>query len=287
MRNNEQGPLVSVLMTCYNREKYIGNAIESVLCSVYENFELIIVDDASADNTVNIAKSYAAKDARISVYINEENLSDYPNRNLAVSYAKGKYLKYVDSDDYIYPHGLEVLVKSMEMFPEAGLGFCSLQPDRSRPFPFMLRSGEAYEYHFFGAGLFHKGPLSVIFRRDAFNEVSGFKPGRMISDIDMWHRMALKYPVVLMQDGLVWQRRHDEQELNDKHRFIYPGEKIKWEYLKAPECTLSVAQLRQIKKQRLKRYAGFILSGIKKLNFQQVKIYGQCWWYVANLSLKK
>src|SRR5690606_2521559 len=98
-------PLVSVLMTVYNREKYIAEAIKSVLASTYQNWELIIVDDQSMDNSVAIAQSFAQKDPRIQVHVNKENLGDYPNRNRAASYAKGKYLKYVDSDDLIYPYG--------------------------------------------------------------------------------------------------------------------------------------------------------------------------------------
>ena len=65
--------LVSILMTAYNRQQFISEAIESVLASTFQNWELIIVDDASKDNTVSIAKSYADKDQRIKVYINENN----------------------------------------------------------------------------------------------------------------------------------------------------------------------------------------------------------------------
>ena len=98
----EVGPLVSVLMTAYNREKYIEEAIGSVLASTYTYFELIIVDDCSKDKTVEIAKKYERMDERVKVYINETNLGDYPNRNKAASYASGEYLKYVDSDDLVY-----------------------------------------------------------------------------------------------------------------------------------------------------------------------------------------
>lgn len=263
-------------MTCYNREKYISIAIESVLASTYPNFELIIVDDGSIDDTVKIAKQYAAKDERIKVYENEKNLGDYPNRNEAAFYATGKYLKYVDSDDYIYPHGLEIMVNSMEQFPDAGFGLCSLKPDAERPFPFMLNAKEAYEYHFFGPGLFHKGPLTAIFLKSAFDAVGGFKEKRMISDIDMWHRLALQYPVVLMPDGLVWQRKHAEQELKDAHHYIIDGAKIKWNYLLDDRCLLVNEQIKKIRKMRIKRYAGFVLSGLKHFNFEQVRIYGKC-----------
>src|SRR5580704_2775124 len=115
-------PLISILMTAYNREKFIAEAIESVLASTFEDFELIIVDDCSIDSTIEIAKTYERNDARIKVYRNENNLGDYPNRNRAASYAKGKYLKYIDADDYIYPWGLQLLIEMMEKFPDAGWG---------------------------------------------------------------------------------------------------------------------------------------------------------------------
>ena len=63
---------------------------------------------------LSIAKHYAARDPRIKVEVNEKNLGDYPNRNRAASLSQGKYLKYVDADDLIYPTGLEVLVNGME-----------------------------------------------------------------------------------------------------------------------------------------------------------------------------
>jgi glycosyltransferase involved in cell wall biosynthesis len=97
MISNTTKPLVSVLMTVYNREKYISEAIESVMASTYQNWELIIVDDRSKDTSVEIARHYETQDKRIKVYVNEANLGDYPNRNKAASYAEGKYLKYVDA----------------------------------------------------------------------------------------------------------------------------------------------------------------------------------------------
>src|SRR4051812_36005653 len=115
-------PFVSVLMTAYNREAYIEQAIKSVLASTYSNFELIIVDDCSTDRTLDIAQAAANNDARIRIYKNEKNLGDYANKNKAASYARGKYIKYVDSDDMIYPHGLKVIITAMEKFQDAGVG---------------------------------------------------------------------------------------------------------------------------------------------------------------------
>ncbi|MDE3184119.1 MAG: glycosyltransferase family 2 protein [Bacteroidota bacterium] len=278
-------PLVSVLMTAHNREKYIGFAIKSVLASTYSNFELIILDDASTDETVNIVKKYAAKDSRIQLFINEENLGDYPNRNKAASLAKGKYLKYVDSDDYIYPYGLEIMVNSMERFPGAGFGLCSLKPDAEKPFPFLLNPKEAYEYHFFGPGLFHKGPLTSIFVKSAFDKMKGFKPSRMTSDTDMWYRMGLQYQVVLMQSGLVWQRIHAEQELAESQVYIVEREKIKWKYLLVAKCPLVNEQIKQIRNQRIQRYTRFILSGIRHFNFKQAGAYLKCLLFTVRIKI--
>src|SRR5450631_1699837 len=116
-----QKPFVSVLMTAYNREKYIAEAIESVLASTYTNFEFIIVDDGSVDTTVEIARSFELKDSRVKLYINEKNLGDYPNRNKAASYAKGKYLKYLDSDDMIFKDSLLKMVNAIEKYPDAAM----------------------------------------------------------------------------------------------------------------------------------------------------------------------
>ncbi|CAN5338443.1 glycosyltransferase family 2 protein [soil metagenome] len=278
--------MVSVLMTSYNRQQYIAESIESVLASSFTDFELIIVDDASTDSTVDIIKNYAAKDSRIKFYINNQNLGDYPNRNKAASYAVGKYLKYVDSDDTITTEGLKIMVNSMEQYPDARFGLCALNPLAERPFPFMLTPNEAYRYHFFGPGLFHSGPLNAIFLKSAFDAIGGFKTGRMVSDTDMWYRMGLEYPVVLICDGLVTQRRHEGQELDDRRDFILAGEKIKWHYLLNNDCNLNPAELRQIKNKRLKRYIGFMLSGIRRGNWHQVMNYCKCYRFVTKIKLQ-
>lgn len=205
-------PLVSILMTSYNREKYIAASISSVLASTYRNFELIIVDDRSADRTVEIARSFAAQDERVKVFINDRNLGQFENRNLAAKYAQGTYLKYLDSDDLIYPAGLQTLVDMMEEFPEAGYGLCSLEQDDDRIFPFILTPREAYERHFWkGIPLFHKAPLSSIIKKDVFSGIGGFTNPGGEGDYEMWLALSSAYKVVLMPHGIVWYRVHDEQ----------------------------------------------------------------------------
>lgn len=256
-------PLVSVLITVYNREKYLATAIDSVLASTYKNIELIIVDDGSKDNSINIANSYADKHDFIKVFINEKNLGDYPNRNEAASLANGKYLKYVDADDYIYPHGIELLVEMMEQYPDAGYGLCSLSQDVKRPFPFILSPSEAYEYHYQGPGLFHKAPLSSIIRKNVFWECNGFNDIRMAGDYNMWHKLSQKYSVLLMQHGIVWYRSHDEQELNSYRKYISVYEQIKYKYLLDANCPLSNEKVNAILKQgKVGLYKQLILNAM-------------------------
>ena len=205
-------PEISVLMTAYNREKYIGEAIESVLASTFQNWELIIVDDCSKDKTVEIAHSYAEKDERINVYINKQNLGDYPNRNKAASYAKGRYLKYLDSDDVIYPHALEIYSYYMNKFPKAALGLNWRFLQTEGKFPIFLQPEEAIKQHF-QKGLFHNAPGSVIIRRDKFEEIGGFSGIRQIGDYECWLKLASRFPVLKISFFPMWTRTHDEQEL--------------------------------------------------------------------------
>lgn len=270
----EETPLISVLMTSYNREKYIALAIESVLASTYKNFELIVVDDRSKDKTVEISRQYAKKDARVKVYVNEQNLGDYPNRNKAASYARGKYIKYVDADDLIYPFGLAQLVFYMEQFPAAGYGLCSLAQDKTAIFPFQLSPHEAYKYHYFGPGLFHKAPLSSIIRKDVFDRVNGFKKERMVGDFEMWHRLSLQEHVVLMPQGIVWYREHDEQEMlsyreNPFESFTY--KLIAKKYLLSADCPLKSQERKQAIKKIDYLQSTFILSALKKRKLNLVK----------------
>jgi hypothetical protein len=205
--------MVSVLMTAYNRADFIGTAIESVLASDFENFELIVVDDGSKDATVDIASEYAAGDRRVQVYRNPQNLGDYPNRNRAASLAKGYYLKYVDSDDAIYPWGLSAMVCCMDRFKHAGFGL-SARAEYDQPHPVMFQPEAAYREHFLGRELFGRAPGSAIIRRDAFESVGGFSGIRQLGDFEFWLKIGARYPLVTLPPSLTWDREHSGQEKN-------------------------------------------------------------------------
>jgi len=234
-------PLVSVLMTAYNREQYIEEAIESVLASTYTNFELIIVDDCSTDSTVAIIKSYGAKDSRIKVYENEKNLGDYPNRNKAANYARGKYLKYLDSDDKILEHGLYEMVKAIEKYPEAAMAMMWVYDDSVNE-PLLYSPETALREYFIDNKWLLVGPSGCIYSKRIFFEIGGFSGRKYIGDFEFNMKAASTYTIVKMKNGLIFYRRHDAQQGNEadhSHTYRTWQYKIQDETLNNPICQLN------------------------------------------------
>lgn len=267
-------PLVSVLMTVYNREKYIAEAIESVIASTYQNWELIIVDDQSKDRSVEIAHSYEAKDDRIKVYINEKNLGDYPNRNRAASYAKGKYLKYLDADDIIYPHGLSIMVDTMEMFPSASFGLSMVEQEDSKPYPLLLTSEQSFNRHYLKTSVFHKSPLGAIIRKVDFDSVGGFTGKQHVGDFELWNLLAIKKPIVLMTGGLAWYRNHDQQQMNDnRNNPLVPFKyfTISLEQLQNQNCPLKPIEKEKAINQVKRRMSRYIFHNLKSKRFREAR----------------
>lgn len=117
--------LISIVTASYNYENYIKETIESVLCQTYKNWELIIVDDGSKDNSLNVISEYCKKDERIKLYTHENN----SNKGLAqtiqygIKLSKGKYVAFLESDDTITPDYLEKKAKVISENPNIALIF--------------------------------------------------------------------------------------------------------------------------------------------------------------------
>ena len=107
--------MVSIITPCYNAADYIGDAIESVLSQTYQDWEMIIVDDCSSDNSAAIIQNYARKDPRIT-YLKTESPSGSPAkpRNIAIERAKGRFIAFLDSDDVWMPTKLESQIAVLE-----------------------------------------------------------------------------------------------------------------------------------------------------------------------------
>jgi glycosyltransferase involved in cell wall biosynthesis len=238
---SDDQPLVSVLVTCYNREAYIGETIESVLASLYTNFELIVVDDGSVDRTVAIARAYENKDSRVKVYVNERNLGDYHNRNKAAAYANGKYIKYLDSDDVIFPWGLLVMVDCMEKNPLAAIGFTSNVSLDIR-YPVLLQPDNAYKMYYFRNLVLGIGPTGTIIRKDIFDSNNGFSGKQFVGDTELWLRITRQARSLWMPPGLFFWREHDTQQIVLEHRDMEVESvrhQINKYFLSSVECPLS------------------------------------------------
>ncbi|MEP6596323.1 MAG: glycosyltransferase family A protein, partial [Ginsengibacter sp.] len=245
-------PLVSVLMTAYNRKKYIAEAIESVLTSTYTNFELIIVDDCSSDNTAAIAKSYGEKDNRIKVYVNEKNQGDYPNRNIAAGYASGKYLKYLDSDDKIYPDGLNYCVENMEKYNSADWAIIYPADIMEES---VIISKKAIESHFFEQPFLKIGPGGTIINRDFFFKI-GMYPTLYGPANDMYFNLlaASKGNVLLLKNNFLFYRLHDGQEQNNLFSYMYHNSNYLRDALENLNLPLSTRQIKWLQKKRKRRF---------------------------------
>lgn len=111
MKNTE---LVSIVTPTYNAENYLKYTIESVLSQTYQNWEMLIVDDCSTDNTVAIIKSYIEKDNRITLIELDKNSGAAVARNTAIEKASGRYIAFLDSDDRWLPNKLEKQIGFMQ-----------------------------------------------------------------------------------------------------------------------------------------------------------------------------
>lgn len=251
--------LVSVLMTAYNRQKYIGEAIESVLASSYENFELIIVDDCSIDLTAQIANSYEKKDARIKVYINEKNLGDYPNRNRAISYSKGKYIMFVDSDDKLINNGMEKCVDLMENFSDCGLGM--VHHNTKDEEVIVLKNNESIESHFFKDAFLQIGPGGTISRRSFLKKMNGY-PQKYGPANDMYFNLkaACNTSILLIPFDFVYYRRHEGQEINNQFSYLYNNYRYLDDALKELGMPLTKSQKQWISKKNKRRFTVNIIK---------------------------
>ena len=190
-------PLVSVMMPAYNCEKYVGEAIESIISQTYTSWELICVDDGSADRTLKIMQEYAAKDPRNRVYTNEENRGRPYTRNKGINLAQGAIIAVQDADDVSLPHRLEEGVETLTTDPDIALvGAGSIEIDekgeeigRFVP-PLLTESLDAILARHsvpFGHG-------SVLVKAGAVRAVGGYDEFFSVADdYDLYVRMAQRF----------------------------------------------------------------------------------------------
>lgn len=212
-------PLVSIIMPAYNSERFIAESIESVIVQTYTNWELIIIDDGSTDNTGKIIKQYAQKDNRIkSIY--QRNQKQGKARNTGLENSKGELIAFLDSDDLWIPEKLKIQVSflannEVDLLYSNGYVFSNNLGN--------LTGRLHMQIGFFQGDLAIKRLLesnfipilSVLTKRQAILEVGGFDEDLHIQNIEdyhLWLKMILNGCLIYgMPDSLVYYRQHESQ----------------------------------------------------------------------------
>jgi glycosyltransferase involved in cell wall biosynthesis len=189
-----ENPVFSVIIPTYNREHFIKNAIESVLKQTFQNFEIIVVDDGSSDNTRQVLASI--QDDRIH-YFYKENGERAAARNFGAKKALGSYITFLDSDDWLKSNHFSEAEKFRQLNPEAkifSLGYDVITPDGARLFPWKRLPNPVNEKLIEGNVLSCMGVFvrKEIFLKNLFNEDRNLSGSE---DYELWMRMASQYPI--------------------------------------------------------------------------------------------
>lgn len=277
--------MVSVLITSYNREEYIGEAIESVLSQSYSNFEIIITDNCSTDGTVAVIEKYLS-DPRIRFCQNETNIGQFPNRNRAASLANGKYLKYLDSDDMFFPWTLEYCVNGMLANQDASLGILLLNP-LGYEGELVLRPVEALTTHWLSRPILSIGPTGCIYLRSAFLSLGGFDVRYGVaSDCNLNSRLAELGSVILLPKEFFFYRIHEGQELNDHDAFLPKNLAYQYDLFFTEPLMIPPGILRQIRSNFYKRYLVMLLKFFFNLEFKKMKVILLSWFALKYQKVK-
>ncbi|MBC5643435.1 glycosyltransferase [Parabacteroides sp. BX2] len=205
---------ISVIMPVFNEEKYLHEAMDSILHQTFGRFEFIIVDDASTDNSLAIIQSYA--DERIVLICNEQNIGNYPSRNKGLEIAVGKYICVMDADDVAYPQRLELQYQYLEACSDLwilGTGLDFSIPGMKWTLP------SSHEQLMIGL---LQGNVSLhsslMIRTDVMRKYGGYDEKYVYSsDYDLISRFSLAGKVENLPDVLMMYRWHASQ-ISQLHR---------------------------------------------------------------------
>jgi glycosyltransferase involved in cell wall biosynthesis len=221
--SSREQPFVSVLTPVYNGEAYLAECIESVLNQSYRNFEYIIVNNCSKDRTLQIAREYEKKDARIRVHDNTEFVDVITNHNIAFGLidSAARYCKVVSGDDFIAPACVEKLIDCAESNPSVGIVGCyQLSGSEIRwqgfryPTPVfdgreLCRRVLLERKSDFGFGT----PTSLLYRADLIRQSPKFYPNLSPhSDTSACFRDLRKYDFGFVYEVLSYERKHSETQ---------------------------------------------------------------------------
>lgn len=210
-------PLVSICIPVFERERYLGDAVASALSQTYQAIEVIVVDNASSDGSYEIARSFA--DPRVRVERNDRNIGQRANLMRALSYASGECVLFLSSDDLMYPHQVEQLVKVLSDHPNVGFAFCNVElidgcgrtigrVDRHLP---EITKGRAFVECSLSSGENPVHLVACLVRRAVLESVGEFAPV-FFYDWPLWLRCAMSADVGFVPEALAAYRVHGANE---------------------------------------------------------------------------
>lgn len=217
---NSNVPLISVIIPCFNAEKYLMETVESVIAQTYTQWEIVIVDDFSTDDTFKLALELAQREERIKCFRIEHSGLASVVRNFGAAKAKGEYLAFLDSDDIWVPEKLKEQIKfiirnkscSMVYSMSISFGDVNFFSPRFELLPLLHKACRTYD------DLIEKGNSitcsSVLVKKDLFNAVNGFDEDinlKAVEDYDLWIRLSQKTQIGFIPRILVKYRIHKSQ----------------------------------------------------------------------------
>jgi len=225
---NTTKPAISVLMTSYNEELYIKDALNSILAQTFTDFEIIIIDDGSQDLTCDIVAEIAKADDRIVFYKNELNIGIFPSLNKGLELARGRYIVKMDSDDWSYPDRIEKQFAFMEAHPDVVISGGSMEVCDSE---LNVLNKRAYNLtdEAVRMKLFRYSPFchpTTIYRRDAALKAKGYNEALLAAgDYDFYFRIGVYGKFANLSDVLLKYRSnpgsisHTKSKIQEKNTF--------------------------------------------------------------------
>ena len=196
-------PAVTVVITCFNYGRYLPESVGSVLDQTFTDFELIVVDDGSTDDSLAIARRLAAGDERITVITQPNSGQPAIPRNVAIGRGRGRYIVCLDADDRLGPNVLERCVDELDADPRAGLSWAQMQQfgDCDKLCPHLDWSLDRLKsWNFL--------PCTTMFRREAWQAAGGYSTNvRAFEDWDLWLGIAEAGFTGRAAHGAVWHYR--------------------------------------------------------------------------------
>ena len=239
-------PRVSVVMPVYNGERYLAEAIASILGQTYADFELIIVDDASTDGSAEIIEEYLRRDSRIRFIQLEQNVGSASARNRGIDIASGEYVAMMDCDDICLPDRLRKQVTYLDANPRIGVVGSNMRVV-DQDLKFRFESNLPLVHALITWGLVFSASLadpSTMIRRELLHVVGGYDEAcRTADDTEMWTRLIQQTRFANLPDILMLYRRHPNAiSVKDREQQREEGSAVRRDALKrlwgeVPEVT--------------------------------------------------